>query len=210
MRTKTSAVLVGALLAVLLLGASGCGGGGSSASETTTGASAVETDTTAAETETETEMETEEADTTATEETDTASADTTTAAEEDEDSSTDTTAVASAEDCRDLANLSTELSKAFGGTPDASSAEYGRFLQEFADRAPEDIRDDFRTLADAYAKIADALDGVDTSSGETPDPQKLSDLMAAVQAIDQAKLTAASANISTWVTQNCVPGASGG
>ena len=34
-------------------------------------------------------------------------------------------------------------------------------MQKFADEAPEDIRDDFQTLADAYSKIADALDGVD-------------------------------------------------
>ena len=41
-------------------------------------------------------------------------------------------------------------------------------MQKFADEAPEDIRDDFQTLADAYSKIADALDGVDLGSGETP------------------------------------------
>ena len=41
-------------------------------------------------------------------------------------------------------------------------------MQKFADEAPEDIQDDFQTLADAYSKIADALDGVDLSSGDTP------------------------------------------
>ena len=57
-------------------------------------------------------------------------------------------------------------------------------MQKFADEAPEDIRDDFQTLADAYAKIADALDGVDLGSGDTPPAEAIAKLAQLSQDID--------------------------
>jgi len=222
MRTKRSAVILAALLAVLVLAASGCGGGGGSNASSTEAAdtTSVETDTTATETDTEETTETEtdatetdamatdtDATATQTDATDTDMAGTTS----DEDSSTvDTSAVASADDCRDLGNLSTELGNAFGGTPSSDTKKYAEFMQAFADRAPEEIRDDFQVIADFYEKWVDAMGDADFSSGKTPTPEQLSKLMDVVKNIDQAKLTAASTNIATWVTQNCVPGATGG
>ncbi len=79
-------------------------------------------------------------------------------------------------------------------------------MQAFADKAPDDIKDDFQTLADVYSKIADALDGVDTSPGSTPDPAALAKLAKLSTEIDTAKLAAASTNISTWTSQNCTGG----
>ena len=47
--------------------------------------------------------------------------------------------------------------------------------------------------------VAEALGGVDVGAGETPDPAALAKLAQ----IDAAEATAASTNISTWVTENC-------
>jgi hypothetical protein len=218
MPTNRTAALVASLLAVLLLAASGCGGGGSSA-ESTTDTSTVAVDTTSTETDadaaamtetgstgTDAMTETESTGTDAMTETDTGAMTT----EDEADSSTGTTdlsALGTTEDCQELSNLSTELGNAFGGTPSSDTEEYGEFLQAFADRAPEEIRDDFQVIADFYGKWLDAMRDADFEAGETPTPEQIQKLTEIVQSVDPAKLTAASANISTCVTENCVPGA---
>ena len=67
---------------------------------------------------------------------------------------------------------------------------------------PEEIRDDFQVLADAYEKIAQALEGVDLSS-ETPPADAIAKLAQLSQEIDSAALTEASQNISDWTQENC-------
>src|SRR3954451_24272547 len=82
-------------------------------------------------------------------------------------------------------------------------------LQDVADQAPDEIKDDFQTLADAYGKIADALGDANLGSGQVPSADTIAALQALSKDIDTAKLAAASSNISTWLTQNCSPGGSG-
>ena len=78
-------------------------------------------------------------------------------------------------------------------------------MQQFADQAPEDIRDDFKTLADAYAKIADALEGVDLSSGETPSADVIAKLARLSQEID-TKVTAGGSAHLRLDAENCTNG----
>jgi len=110
--------------------------------------------------------------------------------------------LATAANCRQLADLGSQFAAAFAGTNKNIPAQAAVF-QQFADKTPADIRPDFQTIAAAYSKIADALKGVDLSSGKTPSAAVLAKLAALSTQIDQAKLQKAETHISTWATQNC-------
>ncbi len=181
-RTLLPAVLLASLALVL---AAGCGGDKSdNAAETQ--ATITEPVTTEAIETTETEaVETEETDTEATETTETVA---------------DTDISGLSEECDDLVNIAANFVNAFSGQNLDDTEEAKRFLDEFADKAPDEIRDDFRVVADAYAKLVDALKGVDLSSG---DPEALKKLQEISSQIDQQKLQQANDNISAWVEKNC-------
>jgi len=104
---------------------------------------------------------------------------------------------------RELVELGSKLTQALGGTAGDDIETTKRFLKEFADRAPEEIRDDFKVIADAYAKIIDALGGLNLKPGETPSPEAILKLQQIGNEIDQARLQQASENIQRWANENC-------
>jgi hypothetical protein len=222
---KSIVVLLCVFATRLLVAVAGCGGSSnSSAQETTTEAVLTETtetsDTESTETVDEAMTETTEAMTT--DEMTTDEMETSTEAMTTDESMTDTGADTTStddgstssggfslanEDCRELASISASLSQAFSGGGTADWDQYVTFLNELADKAPDEIADDFAVLADAYAKIADALGGMDLSDpNATPTPEQLAALTKLGQELDQAKLTEATTNISTWMSQNCTGG----
>jgi hypothetical protein len=77
------------------------------------------------------------------------------------------------------------------------------FFDEFAEEAPDEIREDFQVLADAYEAYAEAIEGIDLQSGQTPDAEALQQLQEALTSIDQEEVTAASERISAWANENC-------
>ena len=181
-RTMVTAVTVAALLLV----AAGCGGDSTSSA----------------------------GDTTATESTDTsASTDTgtDTSGGTDTGSSTGTTddGDPSIEGCEELTDLSLKFSQAMGAAASGGATDLeatAKAYEEFADDVPEEIRDAFQTVAAAFVTYADALEGIDLSSGETPDPDTLAKLAEAAKDLDNTELTAASAEIEAWARENCTPG----
>ena len=175
-RTAVRMLLVAALGALLLI-AAGCGGDDDE--------SAADTQAPAA---------------TATDGGDTAGAETEPAETAEEETELD---FANAENCQEFAELGAKVSQALGGTEGVDADETKELLNEFADDAPEEIRDDFRVIADAYSKIADALADLDLDPGETPDPEDALKLQEIAGEIDQAALTEANTNITTWVNENC-------
>jgi hypothetical protein len=108
--------------------------------------------------------------------------------------------------CRDLANTATSFSQAIAGTGKADFKQAAQLMKEFADKTPEDIRPDFEVLADAYAKYADALQGVDLRSGKAPSAAVIAKMQKLSTEIDTAKLAQASQHISAWVQTNCTSG----
>lgn len=140
--------------------------------------------------------------------TDTVTLETTTDETTDEtttDTDTDTVGDSLAsEDCQELINASASLSRAFGsGGADSDLDDVSTFFDEFAEEAPDEIRDDFQVLADAYESYAEAIEGIDLQSGQTPDPETLQQLQEALASIDQEEVTAASERISAWANDNC-------
>lgn len=169
-----------ALVAALAIVAAGCGGGGSEKADDTT---TVATETTAPEETTETTEETTE--------------------ETTSDDDDDVTNVASADDCRELVELGSKLAQALGGSGGDDVERTKEFLNEFADRAPEEVREDFKVLAEAYAKIIDAIGDLDLKPGETPSPEVILKLQQIGSEVDQEKLQEASENIQRWSEENC-------
>ena len=104
--------------------------------------------------------------------------------------------------CKDLANSATELSNALTGAK-GDIQKSAQLFQQFADKAPSEIRSDIETIASAYTKLASALKGVNLQSGQAPSAQQLAKLQQLSKSIDQAKLTQAEQNISKWVQKNC-------
>ena len=105
-------------------------------------------------------------------------------------------------ECAELAGLGSKLQGAFGsGSGDIDSVS--EVFDELAERVPEEIRDDYQVLADNFKEFAEALEGVDLSSGATPDAETLAKLQEAATSMDQPEVQQASQNIEAWVKANC-------
>ena len=175
MRRKSLLVLCLALVGVSVLAAAGCGGGGKNSAETTTEAVTTEAATTEAAT--------------------------TEAATTEETTTSSLSGTASAKDCQDFANLSQKFSTAFSGSANgADLKKQANLFEELADKAPSVIRGDFQVIAGYFSNIADVVG--DLKSGDTPDPETVAKLQK-LTTENQAKITQASQNISTWVQTNC-------
>jgi hypothetical protein len=184
MARKLVTLLVIASFATLVFAFAGCGGDDESASGDTT-----VTETTTIEETEDTDTETTDTETTETEDTETTD---TTETSDDPD-------VATSETCREYAQIGAEVSTALTGARGQDIDNIKAAFDEYAAAAPEEIKDDFEAIADYLGEVADALEGVDFSSGQPPSPE----VLAKLQSIDGTAATAAGTNITEWVTENC-------
>ena len=185
MRTILAALLAGAALVL----AAGCGGSSNNAAATTEAATTTATTTAA--------TDTTSTDTTATDTTTTAGA--------------AAAAAGLSEGCQKVADLSVQFGKALGaagatGNGQTDMNKTAEAYKEFAKQVPDEIRGSFMTLADAFGQYAKALQGVDLSSGKTPDAATIAKLAKAAQALDNESLSAANTKITAWVNKNCKAG----
>jgi hypothetical protein len=177
-----------AVLAALVLALAGCGGSDSSDASSSDDTTSIETSSDDTSTETAEEAEATGEDT----------------------SGVDLSGSGLSDDCQALVQASAKYSEAFsslgsGGSLDVQGAADA--LQGVADSAPEAIQGAYQTLAEAIGKYAEALDGVDLSSGATPDPATLAKISAAAQSFSTSEVTQATQEISDWTTENCGQGA---
>ncbi len=163
------------LIAVLALVAAGCGGSSNdeASSETVT---AVVTETTTME------------DTTAT--------------TDDSGTSTDVDLGNLSGECAQFAGISTKLAQSLSGQ-DANIEDAAKAFDEIADQVPDEIKDDYKVISENFAKIADALKGVDLTSGQAPSPEALAKLQEISASMDSAEVQQASQHIEAWVQANC-------
>ena len=169
-------------IAVLALVAPGCGGDSSNESS----ADATET-TVAAET------------TMTTEETTESSASASASASS---SSSSTGDLALGGKCKEFAGVSQQLAASLSGqTADLQQAS--KLFDEIADQVPDEIKADYQVIAENFKKIADALKGVDLTSGEAPSPEVLAKLQELAQSMDSPKVKQATQHIEAWVQKNC-------
>ena len=178
MRRKPFTILAVIALSGLVLAAAGCGGSKHKAAAnkatTTTQASATTTETTA-----------------------------TTATTSTTSKPPSFSGLATAANCSQLAGLASSLAQAVSGTGGTDVTKTAALLKEFADKTPSDIRPDFEVVAAAYAKIAEALKGVNLKPGSTPDPAAIAKLTKLSSELDQTALQKAYTHIGTWAKKNC-------
>ena len=109
-------------------------------------------------------------------------------------------------DCGSLTSFGQEFAKALAASSTSGTeglkAQADTF-KSFADKAPEAIRGDIKVIADALAKYAEVLKGVDLKSGQAPSADVLAKLQAASKDISQPAVAAAGKNISAWVQSHC-------
>jgi hypothetical protein len=172
------------LIAVLALVAAGCGGDSKSEATPATVETTVETDTVA--TDTNVAEDTTAADTTATDTTAT--------------SGMDTGALSGR--CAEFAGISTKLAESLSGqTADLQQAS--KLFDEIADQVPDEIKADYQVIAENFKKIAEALKGVDLTSGQAPSPEALAKLQEISASMDSAEVQQATQHIEAWVQKNC-------
>jgi hypothetical protein len=112
------------------------------------------------------------------------------------------------EECLSFASVGAKMSEAFeaagGATGDLSAS--AEAFDELVDAAPDEIKGDLQTLADGIQQMAEALKGVDLTSGETPSAEDLQQLQEAMSSLDNTELQQASTNVEAWVEENCSNG----
>lgn len=164
---------------VLAIAAAGCGGGD--------GESSASGDTTTTETVTE----------------DTTTDETTT---ESTETGTDTGSALNwaSEDCQSLVAAYVGLSAAIGAasTGQDVSGDIEEFTQ-YADKVPDEIRDDVQTLATAYGAFVDELKDLGLQPGQVPSADQIQALDAASKTLGESDVQAAADRLSTWTTANC-------
>jgi predicted RND superfamily exporter protein len=169
------------LIAVLALVAAGCGGSSSDEASSDT-ETTVATETTATD------------DTTAMEDT--------TATTDDSETSTDIDLGNLSGECAQFAGISSKLAQSLSGQ-DANIEDAAKAFDEIADQVPDEIKDDYQVIAENFSKIAEALKGVDLTSGQTPSPEALAKLQELSKSMDSAEVQQASQHIEAWVQEHC-------
>lgn len=106
--------------------------------------------------------------------------------------------------CKDLAAAAAKI----GQDMNASSAsgnlqDVAKEFQAFVSVVPSEIKGDVQTMADAFTAYANALKGIDLTSGKTPSAADLVKMQAALKSFDQQKVQAASQHLQAWTTKNC-------
>jgi hypothetical protein len=111
---------------------------------------------------------------------------------------------ASAGDCAKLTQVGGEVANAVRGATGDDSDKAKQLLDELSTSAPQEIRGDLQVISGAYKEIITGLKAAGaTSSGTDPSPEALQKLQDVLANIDQAKLSRANANITTWVQKHC-------
>lgn len=114
------------------------------------------------------------------------------------------------EDCLEYAN-------SFAGfTPDpnqplssSSFTKIAEFMEGVADKVPNEISDDFRTLASAYRNFAEGAGDLDFSNPEAIagiTPEQLQRMEESLKKLDTEEVRTAAANIEKFVQEHCPGG----
>ena len=108
---------------------------------------------------------------------------------------------ASAKNCAQLASLASKLTNSSGGKVDLKG--YSDAMDALANAAPDEIKGDFKTFADAFKGFAKAMSDAGLKPGETPTAAQIAKLTAASQKLSTPKIRAATQHLEAWGQKNC-------
>jgi hypothetical protein len=179
---------VAAAVAALALVAAGCGSSSDSSSEAAGDTAVTETSSS-----TDTSSTTEETST--------------------ETTSTETTSTETNGDlagltgeCKDLAEAGQKFGAAIASSASGGNSDLdvtANLFKEFADQAPDELKDDFKVLAKVIAVYAAALKDIDFKAGSTPTAAQIAKLTKLGQSLNSADVQKASTAIAAWGQEHC-------
>jgi hypothetical protein len=112
---------------------------------------------------------------------------------------------ASTKNCKELEGLAAKVSQSF--QPNANGeldlSKEADALDALANAAPDEIKGDFKTFAEAFKKFAKVYGDVKIKPGQTPSAEQIAKLTAAAQSFNTAKLQQATTHLSTWASSHC-------
>jgi hypothetical protein len=95
-------------------------------------------------------------------------------------------------------------SSSFSGALDeATAADVEAQLEQWADQAPDEIKDDFDVFAREMSGYYETLADIGLTPGATPTAEQLQQLSEAADQVDQEALDEATQNIQSWFDTNC-------
>ena len=112
---------------------------------------------------------------------------------------------ASAKNCKDLEGLAAKVSQSFqpNGNGELDLKKEADALDALANAAPNEIKSDFKTFADAFKKFAQVYGDVKIKPGETPTATQIAKLTEAAKSFNSAKLQQATQHLSAWASSHC-------
>lgn len=121
------------------------------------------------------------------------------------------------EECTQLSESFTSLdvqgmSSAFqdGTDPTQSFKDFAAAMEKAEANAPADISADVAAVADGYAELAEASEGIDWSKLQAGDPSVTAEAGRLMQTFNSEDFAASAQRISEWINANCVPDGMGG
>lgn len=106
--------------------------------------------------------------------------------------------------CKNLAAASQKISQDLSAAGASGNLQdVAKEFQQFVDAVPSEIKPDVQTLADAFTTYANALKGVNLSSGQTPSAGDLQKMQAALQSLNVKKVQTAERHLTAWTQKNC-------
>lgn len=103
-----------------------------------------------------------------------------------------------------MAEAMERYGQSFGGTGDTTDFDtISEQLEAAAEVAPAEIREDFEVLATELGKFYEAMGDFEFAPGQTPTPEQMAAMQAAIESVDQDALETASTNIEAWFEANC-------
>ena len=112
---------------------------------------------------------------------------------------------ASAANCKQLESLAARVAQSV--QPNANGeVDLGKeadALDALASAAPDDIKGDFKTFAEAFKSFAKVYGDAKLKVGQTPSADQIAKLTTAAQALNTPKLQAAIQHLSAWGSAHC-------
>ena len=111
---------------------------------------------------------------------------------------------ASTKNCAQLASLASKLTSSLsanGGKGDLKG--YSDAMDALANAAPDEIKSDFKTFADALKDFAGAMSDAGLKAGQTPTAAQIAKLTTASQKLSTPKVQAATQHLEAWGQKNC-------
>lgn len=108
--------------------------------------------------------------------------------------------------CLQSSEAMAEAMESYGQAFTGDSTDFGLVAEQLdalAEAAPAEVRDDFQALAEELGAFYEAMADFDFTPGQTPTPEQLAAMQAAMEGVDEERLTAATESIEAWVEENC-------